>query len=122
VLDGSVGSAGPVGVSVFVVASAACGLAPTPGALIAARLVQGAGAALVTPNVLSIIGVLYAGPRRVRAITAYGVVLGMAAVLGQVIGGLLIQANIAGSAWRAIFLVNVPVGAAAVVLAPRTVP
>jgi MFS family permease len=111
-----------IGVSVFVVASAACGLAPTPAALIAARLVQGAGAALVSPNVLSVIGVLYTGPRRVRAITAYGVVLGMAAALGQIIGGLLIQANIADSAWRAIFLINVPVGAAAVMLAPRTVP
>jgi len=72
--------------------------------------------------VLSIIGVLYTGARRVRAITAYGVVLGTAAALGQVIGGLLIHADIAGSTWRAIFLINVPVGAAAVVLAPRMVP
>jgi MFS family permease len=111
-----------IGVFIFVVASAACGLAPTPGALIAARLVQGAGAALVSPNVLSIIGVLYTGARRVRAITAYGVVLGTAAALGQVVGGLLIQADIAGSTWRAIFLINVPVGAAALVLASRTVP
>jgi MFS family permease len=111
-----------IGVSVFVVASAACGLAPTPAALIAARMLQGAGAALVGPNVLSIIGVVYTGPCRVRAITAYGVVLGTAAALGQIIGGLLIQANIAGSTWRAIFLINVPVGVAAVVLAARTVP
>jgi MFS family permease len=111
-----------IGVSVFVAASVACGLAPAPAALIAARLVQGAGAALVSPNVLSIIGISYAGPRRVRAITAYGVVLGAAAVLGQVIGGLLIQADIAGTGWRAIFLVNVPIGVAAVLLAVRIVP
>jgi MFS family permease len=111
-----------VGVSVFVAASAACGLAPAPAALIAARLVQGAGAALISPSVLSIIGVVYTGPRRVRAITAYGLVMGTAAVLGQIIGGLLIQANIADSTWRPIFLINVPVGAAALMLAPRTIP
>ncbi|MGH3167672.1 MAG: MFS transporter [Trebonia sp.] len=111
-----------IGVSVFVAASAACGLAPTPAALIAARLVQGAGAALISPAVLSIIGVVYTGPRRVRAITAYGLVMGTAAALGQIIGGLLIQADIAGSTWRAIFLINIPVGAAALVLAPRTIP
>lgn len=111
-----------IGVSVFVAASAACGLAPTPVALIAARLVQGAGAALISPNVLSIIGVVYTGPRRVRAITAYGLVMGAAAALGQIIGGLLIQANIAGTTWRAIFLINVPVGAAAVALGSRILP
>jgi MFS family permease len=111
-----------IGVSIFVAASAACGLAPTPAALIAARLFQGAGAALISPNVLSIIGVVYTGPRRVRAITAYGLVMGTAAALGQIIGGLLIQVNIAGSGWRAIFLINIPIGAAAVVLARRIVP
>lgn len=71
---------------------------------------------------LSIIGVVYTGPRRVRAITAYGLVLGTAAALGQIIGGLLIQANIAGSTWRPIFLINVPVGAAAIALAARAIP
>lgn len=111
-----------VGVSVFVAASAACGLAPTPASLIAARLAQGVGAALISPNVLSVIGVVYPGPHRVRAVTAYGLVMGLAAVFGQVIGGLLIQANVAGSAWRPIFLINLPIGIAALVLAPRIVP
>jgi EmrB/QacA subfamily drug resistance transporter len=111
-----------IGVAIFVAASAACGLAPTTAVLIAARLAQGTGAALVSPNVLSIIGILYTGANRVRAITAYGVVMGLAATFGQVIGGLLIQADIAGSAWRTIFLINVPVGIAALLLAPRLVP
>ena len=111
-----------VGVGIFVVASTACGLAPTAATLIAARLTQGAGAALISPNVLSIVGTLYTGANRVRAITVYGVVMGVAATFGQVIGGLLIHANIAGSSWRAIFLINVPLGVGTLLIAPRLVP
>jgi len=111
-----------LGIAAFTVASALCALAPGTGFLIAARLVQGAAAALFAPNVLSIIGVTYAGRDRVRAITAYGLVMGLAAAGGQLIGGLLIGANVAGLGWRAIFWVNVPVGLAAVLAARRLVP
>ena len=111
-----------LGIAAFAVTSALCALAPDAGFLIAARLAQGAAAALFAPNVLSIIGVTYAGRARVRAITAYGVVMGLAAAGGQLIGGLLIGANVAGLGWRAIFWVNVPVGLAAVVAARRLVP
>lgn len=71
------------------------------------------------PQTLSLIGVTYAGRDRVRAITAYGVTLGLAAVLGQLFGGALIQAGILGLGWRTCFLVNLPIGLAALIAAPR---
>ena len=71
---------------------------------------------------LSLLGVVYTGSKRVRAITAYGIVMGLAAASGQVVGGLLIAADVAGSGWRAIFLINVPIGVIALALVPRIVP
>jgi EmrB/QacA subfamily drug resistance transporter len=111
-----------IGLGVFTLASAACGAAGTPTVLVAARLAQGVGAALVMPSVLSIINVTYRGEDLPRALGIYGLVMGLAAACGQLIGGGLIQANIAGSGWRACFLINVPVGVAALALAPRFVP
>jgi MFS family permease len=109
------------GMALFVVASAACGLAPTAGVLVAARLIQGIGAALISPNVLSIIGVSYPGAARVRALTIYGLVMGLAAAGGQLIGGVLIQADVLHLGWRTVFLINVPVGVAALAFARRQV-
>lgn len=111
-----------LGLVLFGAASAGCGLAPTAGALVAARVAQGAGAALISPTVMAIIGVLYAGAARARAIGLYAVVMGVAASGGQLIGGALVTANLAGLGWRAIFLVNLPVIALALVLASRLVP
>jgi EmrB/QacA subfamily drug resistance transporter len=107
------------GLALFVVASAACGLAPNPDLLVAARVLQGIAAALLSPTVLSIIGVTFTGPARVRAISVYGVVMGLAAASGQLIGGALIQWNVWGLGWRTVFLINVPVGVAALILTPR---
>jgi EmrB/QacA subfamily drug resistance transporter len=111
-----------LGLALFTLASAACGLAPSPAVLVVARLVQGLAAALLSPQVLSIIGVVYAGPDRVRAISIYGIVLGLAAVGGQLIGGVLVQADIAGLGWRSCFLINVPIGLVALAVAARAVP
>jgi MFS family permease len=111
-----------IGLSLFVVASIACGLAPNAGLLVGARLVQGAAGAMISPNALAILGLLYAGADRMRAISVYGITLGLAAVGGQLIGGLLIAWNIAGLGWRAIFFLNVPLGLAALILARRLVP
>jgi EmrB/QacA subfamily drug resistance transporter len=111
-----------LGLALFTVASAACGAAGTPLELVIARLLQGVGAALLTPNVLSIIGVLYSGPDRVRSLSVYGTVMGLAAVGGQLIGGALIAADPAGLGWRSCFLINLPIGIAALVLAPRVIP
>ena len=111
-----------VGLAAFTLASAACGLAPSPAVLVVARLVQGLAAALLSPQVLSIIGVVYNGPDRVRAISIYGIVLGLAAVGGQLIGGVLVQADIAGLGWRSCFLINVPIGVVGLAIAARAVP
>jgi EmrB/QacA subfamily drug resistance transporter len=111
-----------IGLAAFVLASALCAVAPDPGFLIAARLVQGAGGAIMAPNIMSILGMTYTGRDRVRAISVYGMVMGIAAVGGQLIGGVLIDANVAGLGWRAIFWVNVPVGLVALAAARRLVP
>src|SRR6476646_8706821 len=105
-----------IGMAVFVLTSAACALAPDPAVLVTARILQGVGAALMAPNILSILGVVYSGPARVRAISVYGMVMGLAAVSGQLIGGVLIRADVAGMGWRAIFWINVPFGVAGVAL------
>src|SRR3954453_20760945 len=112
----------PLGLALFTLASAACGLAATPTVLVAARLVQGVAAAMLSPQVLAIMGVVYRGPDRVRALSIYGIVLGLAAVGGQLIGGVLVQADIAGLGWRSCFLINVPIGLIALAVAARAVP
>jgi EmrB/QacA subfamily drug resistance transporter len=111
-----------IGLALFTLASAECGIAGSAEVLVAARLLQGAAAAILMPNVLSIIGVTSAGADRTRALTAYSLAMGLAAVGGQLIGGLLVQADIAGLGWRSVFLINVPIGLAALALAPRVVP
>jgi EmrB/QacA subfamily drug resistance transporter len=111
-----------VGLALFTLTSAACGVAPSPEALVAARLVQGLAAALMAPSVLSIIGVIYTGEARVKALSIYGMVLGLAAVGGQLLGGVLIEADLAGAGWRSCFLINVPIGLAALALAPLLIP
>ena len=109
------------GLATFTCASAACGCAPTAALLIVARALQGVGAALLAPQVLAIIGVTYTGPDRARAFAVYSVVMGLASACGQVIGGMLIQADVLGLGWRGCFLVNVPLGAVALLLAPSLV-
>jgi EmrB/QacA subfamily drug resistance transporter len=111
-----------IGLALFTLTSAACGIAPNPGTLVVFRLLQGLAAALISPSVLSIIGVTYRGPDRVRAITVYGMVMGVAAAGAQLIGGLLIAADFAGLGWRTVFLINLPIGAVALLLTPALVP
>jgi EmrB/QacA subfamily drug resistance transporter len=111
-----------LGLLLFTLASAICGLAPDPDVLIAARLVQGVAGALISPQVLAIVGVEYQGAERIRAITVYGMVMGLAAATAQLIGGVLMQADLYGLGWRAVFLINLPIGAIALVLAPRLIP
>jgi MFS family permease len=110
------------GVLLFTAASLGCGLAPDPAVLIVARVVQGAGAGLMFPQTLTGIQLHFAGPDRVRAIGRYALALSAGAVSGQILGGLLVSANVAGLGWRAVFLVNVPIGVLAVVAALRFLP
>nr|WP_233521444.1 MFS transporter [Streptomyces triticagri] len=111
-----------VGLLVFTLASLACGLSVNTGELIAFRLVQGAGAAVLIPQVLSLIQRTYQGEARVRALGAYAAVLATGAAAGQVIGGVLVSADLFGSGWRPVFLVNVPIGAALLLLGARLLP
>src|SRR5437899_3883346 len=98
------------GMTVFTVASALAGYAPSAVFLIGARALQGLGAALMYPQVLSIIQVTFKGSERSLALGLFAAISGIGAITGNIVGGLLIQLNLAGLSWRPIFLVNVPVG------------
>lgn len=111
-----------LGLTIFTIASACCGAASAPAELVVARLVQGGGAALMSPNVLALLAATYVGGARVRAIKAYGVTMGLAAISGQLLGGALIAADPLGLGWRSCFLINVPVGALVLLLVPRCIP
>jgi MFS family permease len=99
-----------VGLIVFTLAVTAGGLAPSVGVLIAARLVQGLGAAMIYPQILSVIEETFDGAERRMALGLFGATIGIALASGQLIGGLLIQLDLAGLAWRSAMLVLVPVG------------
>lgn len=110
------------GLALFGVTSLACGLAPDAGTLVVARVAQGAASALLLPQVLATIQATTTGAHRAKAVSLYGGTAGVSSALGQVLGGLLVSADLAGTGWRAVFLVNVPIAAAAWLLAVRTVP
>ncbi|WP_406093092.1 MFS transporter [Kitasatospora purpeofusca] len=111
-----------VGAAAFAVTSLACGLAPGAWSLVAARVAQGASAALLIPQVLGTITAATHGARRGRALSVYGAVGGISVVIGQVLGGMLVAADLFGTGWRSVFLLNVPFALLALVLALRFVP
>ncbi|HZX04229.1 MFS transporter [Kribbella sp.] len=111
-----------VGLTGFTVMSLICAIAPTIGVLLAARVAQGAAAAAMTPQVLASISALLTGEHRARAMAMFGVAGGAAAALGQILGGVLVEANVFGLGWRAVFLVNVPVGLLAIAAGARLLP
>jgi MFS family permease len=104
-----------LGIAGFTIASLACGLAPNIETLIAARIVQGAAAAFLLPQVLSTIQATLTDPIKTRAISYYGAIGGLSIAVGQLLGGVFVWADIAGLGWRPIFLVNVPVGILAMI-------
>ncbi|MGB8622110.1 MAG: MFS transporter [Paracoccaceae bacterium] len=110
------------GVCVFTLGSALCGMAPSISTLLAARVLQAVGAALMTPQTMAIVPAIFPPEERGAAFAAFGFAAGLASVAGPLLGGLLIQLDLFGLDWRPIFLVNVPVGLLAVVLALRFVP
>src|SRR5216684_3425745 len=85
---------------------------PGMAVLIAARFIQGAGAAAMVPQIISVIQASFSGPARARALSAYSAVLAGGFVAGQVLGGVIVSANLFGAQWRPVFLVNVPIGLA----------
>ncbi|MEU1420094.1 MFS transporter [Kitasatospora sp. NPDC005751] len=111
-----------LGLALFTLASAGCGLAPTAAALVGARIAQGLAAALMGPQVLAILRTAFSGAAQARAFAMYGLTMGVGAVFGQLIGGALIRADLFGLDWRSCFLLNLPVGLVALGLVRRCLP
>src|SRR3954470_16617393 len=108
-----------VGIGVFAAASLAVGLAQSPAWMVAARAVQGVGAAILAPSTLALLSTSFPeGPQRTRAMAAYGALAGLGTAFGLIVGGVLTTAL----SWRLGFLLNVPVGIAAILAAPRVLP
>src|SRR6516164_5690272 len=111
-----------VGIVSFGVASLCAGLAQAPGELIAARVVQGAAAAVMTPQLLATFRTIFDGPERGKAFGLYGAILGFASAIGLLLGGILTSADLFGWGWRSVFYVNVPIALISLVLSVRFVP
>ncbi|MEF3111228.1 MFS transporter [Raoultella sp. WB_B2P2-3] len=110
------------GVTLFGVASLLCGMANSIGALLAARTLQGAGAALIVPQILATLHVTLKGTAHARAISLYGGIGGIAFIVGQMGGGWLVSADIAGLGWRNAFFINVPICLLVLAFSRRYVP
>jgi MFS family permease len=110
------------GMIAFTVMSLLCGLAANPAQLVVARLVQGLTAAMMVPQVLAVITTVFPAETRTRALGWYGAAGGLGSIAGQVLGGLLLTADVFGLGWRVIFFVNVPLGAIAAIIAARLLP
>ncbi|WP_454694273.1 MFS transporter [Achromobacter aegrifaciens] len=110
------------GMGLFTLASALCGLALTPWQLILARALQGVGAGVLMPQVLASIRVVFEGEARRRAFGIMGAVQGVAASISQLLGGILITLNPLDLGWRLVFLINVPIGIAALAAGRRALP
>jgi EmrB/QacA subfamily drug resistance transporter len=111
-----------IGATGFTAASTVCGLAPTTGVLIAARLVQGLAGALMIPQGLGVIREVFPTDELPKAFGLFGPVMGSAAMIGPILGGALIALNLFGSGWRLVFLINLPLGALALFGAARLLP
>ena len=116
------GRAFRAGLALFTLASLLCGLAPTTATLIIFRFVQGVGAAVMIPQVMSLIQRTFDGAARARALSQYSAVIACGAVVGQVLGGVLVSADLFGTGWRPVFLVNVPIGLVLLGWARRQLP
>jgi EmrB/QacA subfamily drug resistance transporter len=110
------------GIAAFVGASVLCSLAPSPNALIGARALQGAVAAIMVPQGFGLIRELFGDEGQQKAFGVFGPIMGLAAVAGPLVGGGLVNLDVLGSGWRAIFLVNVPLGLAAIAAGRRYLP
>jgi EmrB/QacA subfamily drug resistance transporter len=111
-----------IGAAGFTLASMACGLASSPGMLIAFRLVQGAFGALMIPQGFGVVKEVFPPDELPKAFGIWGPVMGLAAVFGPVVGGALVSADLFSDAWRTIFFVNLPLGLAGILGAYRVMP
>lgn len=110
-----------LGLAGFTVASIGCGLARSPAELVVMRVLQGLAGASIQPQVLALLAVGFSGARRSRVFAWYAMSMGVAGVSAQVIGGLIIEADLGGLGWRGCFLINLPIGLAGLVLAALAV-
>lgn len=108
-----------IGIAGFTVASALCGFAAGPEMLVVSRILQGATAALMVPQVLSIVHATFPAHERGKVFGLFGAIVGLGAVSGPLLGALLTEWNIAGLEWRPIFLINLPVGIAGLILGSK---
>lgn len=111
-----------IGLSGFVLASVACAIAWSPEALIGARVVQGLSAAVLTPQSFGLIRDIFPPAQMGKAFAAFGPVIGLSTVAGPVVAGLLIKADLFGTDWRMLFLINLPLGLFALVVGARVLP
>jgi len=107
------------GMATFGITSVACGLSTSGLALVLLRFAQGASGALLHPQVLALLGLNFPGDKRASAFAAYAMAMGLAGVVGQLLGGALIEADLAGTGWRACFLINAPIALAAIMFGMR---
>ncbi|WP_420383946.1 MFS transporter [Novosphingobium sp.] len=113
-----------LGIAGFTLSSLACGLSATAGQLVAARMMQGATGAIMAPQAMALVQVIFEPLERVSRMALFGLIGGLAAISGPILGGLLLAANPYGLGWRSIFLINLPIGALAIIAGlmflPRT--
>ncbi|MCZ4119941.1 MFS transporter [Streptomyces sp. H39-S7] len=111
-----------IGLAAFTATSLLCSLAPSIELLIAFRLLQGTAGAMLLPQGLGLLRENFSGTELTKVFGIFGPVLGLGGIVGPVLGGFLIQSDIAGLGWRAVFLVNLPIGIAALIIAAKAVP
>lgn len=104
------------GMGAFVLASALCGLARDATELVIARLLQGAAGAIMGPQGMAVVQLLYTPLERVSRLAYFGLIVGLAAIIGPIVGGMLIELDLFGLGWRVIFLINLPIGLCAIAL------
>ncbi|HEY4701775.1 MAG TPA: MFS transporter, partial [Streptosporangiaceae bacterium] len=111
-----------IGLTGFVLASAACAVAQSPGTLIGARVLQGLSAAMLTPQAFGLIRDLFPPAQMSKAFAFLGPVIGLSTVAGPIVAGLLLKADLLGTDWRALFLINLPLGVFALAVGARVLP
>lgn len=111
-----------LGLATFSIASLLCAMAPTIAFLIAFRLLQGLAGAMLLPQGLGLLRENYSGPDLAKVFGIFGPILGLAGILGPVLGGMLLESNLFGLGWRTMFLINIPIGIACFLVAWRYLP
>lgn len=110
------------GIATFTVTSFLCGVSTSPELLVLSRILQGGAAAIMLPQVMALVQVMYAPHERVGVLAVFGVIGGLSAVLGPILGGILISADLFGLQWRPIFLINLPIGIIALIVGGKILP